>query len=86
MLNYFQIKYFDVDTHEAFDSESVYFISECQGPLKENSIKNEKWKKKLRIRKLDVNMIWDHDRYVKASPGSTLQSSLGGPGMVFWKR
>ena len=31
-----------------------------------------------RIRKLDVNMIWDHDRYVKASPGSTLQSSNDG--------
>ena len=26
-----------------------------------------------RIPKLDVDMIWDHDRYVKASPGSTLQ-------------
>ena len=25
-----------------------------------------------RIRKLDLDMIWDHDRYVKASPGSTL--------------
>ena len=24
-----------------------------------------------RIRKLDLDMIWDHDRYVKASPGST---------------
>ena len=31
MLNFFQIKYFDVDTHGAFDSGSVYFISECQG-------------------------------------------------------
>ena len=31
MLNFFQIKYFDVDTHGAFDSESVYFISECKG-------------------------------------------------------
>ena len=30
------------------------------------------------IRKLDVDMIWDHDRYVKASPGSTLQSSNNG--------
>ena len=28
-----------------------------------------------RIQKLDVDMIWDDDRYVKASPGSTLQSS-----------
>ena len=27
-----------------------------------------------RIRKWDVDMIWDHDRYVKTSPGSTLQS------------
>ena len=25
------IKYFDVDTHGAFDSGSVYFVSECQG-------------------------------------------------------
>ena len=31
-----------------------------------------------RIPKLDVDMIWDHDRYVKASPGSTLQSSNNG--------
>ena len=31
-----------------------------------------------RIRKLNVDMIWDHDRYVKASPGSTLQSSNNG--------
>ena len=31
-----------------------------------------------RIRKLDVEMIWEHDRYVKASPGSTLQSSNNG--------
>ena len=30
------------------------------------------------IRKLDLDMIWDHDRYVKASPGSTLQSSNNG--------
>ena len=33
MLNFFQIKYFDVDTHGAFDSGSVYLISECQGLL-----------------------------------------------------
>ena len=26
MLNFSQIKYFDVDTHGAFDSENVYFI------------------------------------------------------------
>ena len=31
-----------------------------------------------RIRKLDLDMIWDHDRYVKASPGSALQSSNNG--------
>ena len=31
-----------------------------------------------RIRKLDVNMIWGHDRYVKASPGSTLFISNDG--------
>jgi len=31
-----------------------------------------------RIGKLDVDMIWDDDRYVKASPGSTLQSSDNG--------
>ena len=31
MLKFFQIKYFDVDTHGAFDSGSVYFIIECQG-------------------------------------------------------
>ena len=30
------------------------------------------------IRKWDVDMIWEHDRYVKASPGSTLQSSNNG--------
>ena len=30
------------------------------------------------IRKLDVDMIWYHDRYVKASLGSTLQSSNNG--------
>ena len=31
MLYFSQLKYFDVDTHGAFDSGSVYFISECQG-------------------------------------------------------
>ena len=31
-----------------------------------------------RIRKLDVDVIWDHDRYVKASLGSTLQNSNNG--------
>ena len=31
MLNFFQIKYFDVDTHGAFDSGSVSFVSACQG-------------------------------------------------------
>ena len=31
-----------------------------------------------RIRKLDVDVIWDHDRYVKASPGSTLFISNDG--------
>ena len=31
-----------------------------------------------RIRKLDVDEIWEHDTYVKASPGSTLQSSNNG--------
>ena len=45
------------------------------------------------IRKLDLDMIWDHDRYVKASPGSTLQSSnngltifddLGRKSGIFW--
>jgi len=43
-------------------------------PLEEICIKNEKWKFFSRIRKLDVNIIWDNDRYVKASPGSTVQS------------
>ena len=38
-----------------------------------------KFEKNLKqIRKLDLDMIWDHDRYVKASPGSTLQSSNNG--------
>ena len=38
-----------------------------------------KFEKKIsRIRKLDLDMIWDHDRYVKASPGSNLQSSNNG--------
>ena len=45
------------------------------------------------IRKLDLDMIWDHDRYVKASPGFTLQSSnngltisddLGRKSGIFW--
>ena len=31
-----------------------------------------------RIPKLDVDVLWYHDRYVKASPGSTLQSSNNG--------
>ena len=31
-----------------------------------------------RIPKLDVDMIWDHDRYVKTSSGSTLSSSNDG--------
>ena len=38
-----------------------------------------KFEKNLKqIRKLDLDMIWDHDKYVKASPGSTLQSSNNG--------
>ena len=28
-----EIKFLQVDTHRAFDSGSVYFISECQGLL-----------------------------------------------------
>ena len=61
--------------------------------LKEICIKNEIWNFFSRIRKLDVDMIWDHDRYVKASPGSTLQSSnngltifddLGRKSGIFW--
>ena len=35
-------------------------------------------KKFSRIRKLDLDMIWDHDRYVKASPGSTLHNPNNG--------
>ena len=31
---FLSIKYFDVDTHGAFDFGSVYFISECQGLAK----------------------------------------------------
>ena len=46
--------------------------------LKELCIKNEFWNFFSRIRKLDVDMIWDHDRYVKASPGSTLFISNDG--------
>ena len=46
-----------------------------------------------RIRKLDLDMIWDHDRYVKASPGSTLHNpnnglaisdDLGRKSGIFW--
>ena len=46
--------------------------------LTEICIKNEKWNFFSRTRKLDVDMIWVHDRYVKTSPGSTLQSSNNG--------
>ena len=35
-----------------------------------------------RIRKLDVDMIWDHDRYVKTSPRSTLQ--ISNHGLIIW--
>ena len=35
-----------------------------------------------RIPKLDVDMIWDHDRYVKASPGSTL--FISNDGLTIW--
>ena len=31
-----------------------------------------------RNRKWDVDMIWDHNRYLKAYPGSTLQGSNNG--------
>ena len=46
-----------------------------------------------RIRFLDLDMIWDHDRYVKASPGSTLHNpnnglaicdDLGRKSGIFW--
>ena len=46
--------------------------------LKEICIKMKNWKFFSRIRKLNVIMIWEHHRYVKASPGSTLQSSNNG--------
>ena len=42
---------------------------------------HKKWNLKFffsQIRKLDLDMIWDHDRYVKASNGSTLQDSNNG--------
>ena len=48
MLNFFQIKYFDVDTHGAFDSGN--FISECQGRDKTQfllPVNREKKMKKL---------------------------------------
>ena len=40
----------------------------------------KKWDLKFfsRIWKLDLDIIWDHDRYVKAFPGSTLQDSNNG--------
>ena len=38
----------------------------------------KKWNFFSRIRKLDVDMIWYHDRYVKPPLGSTLQSSNDG--------
>ena len=41
--------------------------------FKENSIKNKKWKIFSKNQKLDLNMIWDHDKYWKASPRSTLK-------------
>ena len=50
-------------------------------------------KKFSRIRILDLDMIWDHDRYVKASPGSTLHNpnnglvisdDLGRKSGIFW--
>ena len=37
MLNFFQIKYFDADTHGAFDSGSVYFISECHSIIRKEA-------------------------------------------------
>ena len=46
-----------------------------------------------RIRKLDLDMIWDHDRYVKASPrstkhipnnGLTISDDLGRKSGIFW--
>ena len=61
--------------------------------LIEICIKSEIWKKNSRIRKLDLDMIWDHDRYVKASPGSTLHipnngltisDDLGRKSGIFW--
>ena len=50
-------------------------------------------KKFSRIRFLDLDTIWDHDRYVKASPGSTLHipnngltifDDLGRKSGIFW--
>ena len=61
--------------------------------LKEICIKNEIWIFFSRIRNLVVDVIWDHDRYVKASPGSTLQcfnngltifDDLGRKSGIFW--
>ena len=53
-----------------------------------------KFEKNLKqIRKLDLDMIWDHDRYVKASSGSTLHNpnnglticdDLGRKSGIFW--
>ena len=53
-----------------------------------------KFEKKIsRIRFLDLDIIWDHDRYVKTSPGSTLHipnngltisDDLGRKSGIFW--
>ena len=63
-----------------------FFYISCEQTVKTKN-QNSNYKKGIRnscekfernfprTRKFDVIMIWDHDRYVEASPRSTLQSS-----------
>ena len=57
MLNFFQIKYFDVDTHGALDSGSLYLISECRGMSKKK--KEHYYKCKNEVQKFGCDFNFD---------------------------
>ena len=61
-----------------FSAENMLSESALKFPLIKYAQKVKFEKKFSRIRKLDLDMIWDHDRYVKASPGSTLHNPNNG--------
>ena len=67
---------FDEKKVFCFKNELTRELSEVA--LKELCIKMKKMKFFSKNRKLNLDMIWDHDNYWKTSPGSTLEGFNNG--------